>query len=175
MIRKPLHAIFLPAFTAMALTMINVGAAAADKAAPAPEVLFSGPILKGPFNLNSGAKIVDDGVEVNTMALDGGWQEFLQTVPGKTSFITGKSYIISYDYAVKEVGDGTHFYHFLKCDENRNADKQAKDSHWFETADSQGHKEFTVTIGNQADLKFVIGVFNKGAIRIENLKIEEAL
>ena len=175
MINKPLHAMFLPAFAAMALTMINTGAAAADKAAPAPEVLFSGPILQGPFSLHCGAKIVDDGVEVSTMASDGDWQEFLQSVPGEITFAPGKTYTISYDYAVREVGDGAHFYHFLKCDDSRNEDKVDKDAHWFETADTKGHKEFAVTIGDRADLRLVFGVFTKGSIRIENLKIEESL
>lgn len=157
-----IHPMFLLAAAAIALTIANVHA---------------GPILAGPLAANdsrlvlaNGASIVSGGVEVDTTAAEGEYHEYLCSLPDKIKLESGKTYRLSYDYTVNKVGgDNTEFYHIFRTGVNYDLDKN---EFWSAAVGSKGHKEFTVKLDG-ADYKFILGVRFKGAIRIENLRLEE--
>ena len=171
MIRKPLRPLFVSLASAMALTWIQSTAALAQT--PAPNVLFAGPISADQFEIieANGASLVSGGVEADSSASDSEWHEFIRTLPEKTSLKPNKTYKFSYDYTVTKVGgEKTQFYHMLR---SVDAKKDIAGETWADAAGSKGHKEWFADLGSPTDFRFIIGIRFKGALRIENLRIEE--
>ena len=133
---------------------------------------FSGPVVTDArFLFADGAAVVGGGIEVDTTAGDIEWHEYFKTVPENVKFVSGKHYVISYDYKVVKIGGtDTEFYHLLRTGNDN--EKDVNMELWTEAAGSKGHKEITVALENP-NYKLILGVRFKGAIRIENLNIAE--
>jgi len=136
-------------------------------------VVFEGPISSSDerFNLQNDATDSAGGVEVDTTDDDNEWHEFLVSNPDKLKLGGGKTYKLSFDYVVKKVKvDDTRFYQLFRSGDDFSKDKGM--GLWPGKAGEKGHKEFTVVL-KDADYRLIIGVRFGGAIRIENLKIED--
>ncbi len=136
--------------------------------------LFEGAISGGDerVTIQNDATAVSGGVEIDTTSGDNEWNEFLITVPEKITLGGGKTYKISYDYTVSKVKvDDARFYHLLRSGDDFSKDKAME--LWTAKPGSKGKKEFTVVL-KDSDYRLILGVRFGGAIRIENLKIEDA-
>lgn len=144
-----------------------------DDMSPPPGLPFSGPIAQDArFAFANGATVVNGGVEVDTTAAEGEWHEYFKTVPANVPFARGKTYNISYDYTVSKVGGGnTEFYHLMRT--GVEYDQDVGMELWSATAGEKGHKEFSASLDG-SNYNLILGVRFKGAIRISNLKMEEA-
>ena len=122
------------------------------------------------FNFQCGASVVYGGVEADTSTDKGEWHEFLVSVPEKLKLSEGRTYKISYDYIVKKADGNTEFYHVFRT--GGDTGKDLGWERWTAKVGEKGHKEFTVLIKSPG-YRFLIGILHGGAIRIENLKLED--
>lgn len=155
-----------------ALVVKNLKIEDVSPAPPPPGFLLSGPITPDErLVLQHNAAVVKGGVEVDTTASPDEWHEYLSTAADTVTFESGKSYSIAYDYAVVKVKDSsTEFYHLLRT--GSDTDKDQGWETWTDTAGTKGHKELTVN-PSETGYRLILGVHYGGAIRIENLKIED--
>ncbi|MFZ4775930.1 MAG: hypothetical protein ACOYM3_11225 [Terrimicrobiaceae bacterium] len=125
---------------------------------------------EGNLKLFNGANVVNGGLEIDTTAETGEFHEFLHTVPEDGTFEAAKNYRISFDYTINKIGDEkTGFFHQFRSASNPDVNRSYE---WSAPAGSKGHKEFGIH-SEVADYQLVCGVHYQGAIRIENLRIEE--
>lgn len=136
-------------------------------------LLSSQAMSKGGVTLTNGARLVNDGVEIDTTLptnFRGGY--YLTISTNAYPFKQGQQYTISYDYITKGTNGGWAFFHDVDggCPLGK-----AERFHevWTEEQDSSGHKEFTVMITNVPAL-LQLGI-KQAAIRIENLVINPTL
>ena len=124
--------------------------------------------------LNHDALIADDAVSVDTTSSDGEWHEYLITLAATVPLKGGGKYKIGYDYVVTKAlaGDGASFYHLVRTPDGMDKDKGM--DLWTAALGAKGHKEFVVELDKAEGYRVILGVRFKGAIRIENLSIEEA-
>jgi len=128
------------------------------------------------FDLACGAVVVSGVVEVDTTASKNEWNEYLHSKPGTLKFASNKVYQVSYDYTVLKVGHPTtQFYQFFRSVPSRKGASPVTEysEDWIDEPGHKGHRESLVTLDSAKDYRFSMGVRLKGAIRIENLKIEE--
>lgn len=121
------------------------------------------------FRLQCGATVKDGAIDVMTKGKQK-WNEYLITSPEKVPFEAGKRYRIDYDYTIGSVQPNTSFYQLLKS--GNSGAKEIGWESWTGSAGEKGHKKLITTI-NASGYRFILGVCFNGAIRIENLKIEE--
>ena len=145
-----------------------------EDASPAP--LPAGVIVGSPLVpderlvLQGGAEIKNGGVEIDTTGNE--WNEYLYTASDTLAFEAGKSYKISYDYAVSKADANAQLYHLFRTGTGEDNSKDLCWEAWDTKAGDKGHKEF-IAAPAEAGYRLIIGLHFGGAVRIENLKIED--
>lgn len=163
--------------------MVTVsGLPAEPPAAPVPAKASDNASWPGSdkFVLVCGAAVVSGAVEVDTTASKNEWNEYLYNKPDVLKFEPNKAYKVSYDYTILKVGHPTtQFYQFFRSKPSREGvtPNTHGNENWSGEPGQKGHRESLVILNDSGkdhkDYRFSLGVRMKGAIRIENLKIEE--
>ena len=150
------------------------------------ETVWSGPLeAKGPWVLVRGkdnqndhpARFANGGVEFDSDAL--GWNEFLWSDPKRLHLTPGVRYRLRFDYHVirapegRTAGDDGYFYFLVRARGTIKEDVGWQK--WRGFTGTRGMRYCTFIPHALPDYYLIFGVRHRGAVRIENLRIEKAV
>jgi len=125
-------------------------------------------ITTNPAEVVKGSK----SLKMNTMSTGGGWFELFSTTTSGVSLVGGKRYSISFYYKVLDLDLASGSYFFFRV-VSSSTGRVEGDFPFREEFGANYHQKKVVLPAGVNDFRVVLGIYNKGSVVIDNVRIEE--
>ncbi|MBH5320949.1 RHS repeat protein [Paenibacillus sp. GSMTC-2017] len=119
---------------------------------------------------NDPSKVIDGSYSAHLSSVNAGFSEFSYTDSSKVQFLKNTAYTVTFSYKTVKASNNGYFY-FMARSTNKAEDKGVLT--WQDTTGTLGTKTIKFITGDQDSYYLMWGIYNDGALSIDNITITE--